>query len=42
MYFQQYIYMGTQAGLYYHYNIPKYELKEKMFGVFKHVNVIEV
>ena len=28
---------GAQAGLYYHYNIPKYELKEKMFGVFKHV-----
>ncbi|MCQ2968758.1 MAG: homoserine O-succinyltransferase [Clostridium sp.] len=28
---------GAQAGLYYHYNIPKYKLKEKMFGVFKHV-----
>ena len=28
---------GAQAGLYYHYNIPKYELNEKMFGVFKHV-----
>jgi len=27
---------GAQAGLYYHYNIPKYELKEKVFGVFKH------
>ncbi|MCC9295869.1 homoserine O-succinyltransferase [Clostridium sp. WLY-B-L2] len=27
---------GAQAGLYYHYGIPKYSLKEKMFGVFKH------
>ncbi|MDI6603864.1 MAG: homoserine O-succinyltransferase [Thermoanaerobacteraceae bacterium] len=31
---------GAQAGLYYHYGIPKYPLKQKMFGVFKHrVNV---
>ena len=27
---------GAQAGLYYHYGIPKHLLKEKMFGVFKH------
>ncbi|MDF2882871.1 MAG: metA [Clostridiaceae bacterium] len=27
---------GAQAGLYYHYGIPKYALKEKMFGVFTH------
>lgn len=27
---------GAQAGLYYHYGIPKYELPEKMFGVFQH------
>lgn len=27
---------GAQAGLYYHYGIPKYPLKEKMFGVFRH------
>ncbi len=27
---------GAQAGLYYHYGIPKYLLKEKMFGNFKH------
>lgn len=27
---------GAQAGLYYHYGIPKYPLKEKMFGVFLH------
>ena len=27
---------GAQAGLYYHYGIPKYQLEQKMFGVFKH------
>ena len=27
---------GAQAGLYYHYGIPKYPLPEKMFGVFPH------
>ena len=27
---------GAQAALYYHYGIPKYDLKEKMFGVFEH------
>lgn len=27
---------GAQAGLYYHYGIPKYPLDEKMFGVFEH------
>ncbi|MGM9612479.1 MAG: homoserine O-succinyltransferase, partial [Butyricicoccus sp.] len=27
---------GAQAGLYYHYGIPKYELSEKMSGVFAH------
>ena len=27
---------GAQAGLYYHYNIPKIPLLEKMFGVFEH------
>ncbi len=27
---------GAQAGLYYHYGIPKIDLKEKMFGVFPH------
>jgi homoserine O-succinyltransferase len=27
---------SSQAGLYYHYNIPKYPLNEKMFGVFSH------
>lgn len=27
---------GAQAALYYHYGIPKHDLKEKMFGVFPH------
>mgnify|MGYP000338767538 FL=1 len=27
---------GAQAGLYYHYNIPKYLLDKKVFGVFPH------
>ncbi|MDR0972845.1 MAG: homoserine O-succinyltransferase [Prevotellaceae bacterium] len=31
-----YICWAAQAGLYYHYGIPKYPLDKKMFGVFKH------
>lgn len=27
---------GAQAGLYYHYQIPKYSLAHKMFGIFPH------
>ena len=27
---------GAQAALYYHYGIQKYDLKQKMFGVFRH------
>lgn len=27
---------GAQAGLYYHYHIPKYSLSKKLFGVFPH------
>ena len=27
---------GAQAGLYYHYGVPKYNLSEKMFGIFPH------
>lgn len=27
---------GAQAGMYYHYGVPKYPLKEKLFGVFEH------
>lgn len=28
---------GAQAGLYYHYGIKKYPLKEKLFGIFPHI-----
>ena len=31
-----YICWAAQAGLYYHYQIPKYPLPAKMFGVFEH------
>ncbi len=31
-----YICWAAQAGLYYHFGIKKYPLKEKMFGVFPH------
>lgn len=27
---------GAQAGLHYHYGVPKYNLTEKMFGIFPH------
>ncbi len=27
---------GAQAGLYYHYGVPKRELPEKLFGVYEH------
>ena len=27
---------GAQAGLYHYYGIPKYRLRQKMFGVFNH------
>lgn len=27
---------GAQAGLYYHYGIPKHQMDEKLFGVFEH------
>ncbi len=30
---------GAQAGLYYHYKIPKYSLPKKLFGVFPHTAV---
>ncbi|MBR1428232.1 MAG: homoserine O-succinyltransferase [Prevotella sp.] len=30
-----YICWAAQAGLYYHYGIPKYPLDKKMFGIFK-------
>lgn len=31
-----YICWGALAGFYYHYGIPKYNLEEKIFGVFPH------
>lgn len=30
-----YICWAAQAGLYYHYGIPKYQLQKKMFGIFE-------
>lgn len=27
---------GAQAGLYYHYGVPKIPLEQKMFGIYKH------
>lgn len=32
---------GAQAGLYYHYGVPKYSVDEKIFGVFKHRLCVE-
>ena len=31
-----YICWAAQAGLYHHYGVPKYELPQKMFGIFPH------
>ncbi len=31
-----YICWAAQAGLYYHYGVPKYPLDKKMFGIFEH------
>lgn len=31
-----YICWAAQAGLYYHYGVPKHDLERKMFGIFKH------
>ncbi len=31
-----YICWGAQAGLYYHYGIPKYALDKKLFGIYPH------
>lgn len=35
-----YICWAAQAGLYYHYGIPKYNLPKKMFGVFPHTSLM--
>ncbi|MDE6518865.1 MAG: homoserine O-succinyltransferase [Ruminococcus sp.] len=32
---------AAQAGLYYHFGIPKYPLKQKMFGIFPHRSEVE-
>lgn len=31
---------GAQAGLYYHYGIPKYPLEQKLSGIFEHRNIM--
>lgn len=36
-----YICWGAQAGLYYHFGIPKYALEQKMFGIFPHKAEVE-
>jgi homoserine O-succinyltransferase len=32
---------GAQAGLYYHYGVPKYTVPQKIFGVYKHHLCVE-
>ena len=32
---------AAQAGLYYHFGVPKYELPQKMFGIFPHKTEVE-
>ena len=32
---------AAQAGLYYHFGVPKYPLKQKMFGIFPHSVEVE-
>lgn len=32
---------GAQAGLYYHYGVPKYDVGSKVFGVFRHHLCVE-
>lgn len=36
VYSSLYICWAAQAGLYYHFGVPKYPLEQKMFGVFPH------
>ncbi len=36
VYSTMHICWGAQAGLYYHYGVPKYDLPAKMFGIFPH------
>jgi homoserine O-succinyltransferase/O-acetyltransferase len=39
VYSSLFICWAAQAGLYHYYNVPKYPLQEKMFGVFEHTHV---
>jgi homoserine O-succinyltransferase len=36
VYSTMHICWGAMAGLYYHFGVPKHDLKEKMFGIFPH------
>ena len=36
-----YICWAAQAGLYYHYGVPKYPLQKKMFGIFSQRKLVE-
>jgi len=36
VYSTMYICWAAQAGLYYHYGIPKYDTADKVFGIFEH------
>ena len=36
-----YICWGAQAGLYYHYGIPKYQLEAKLFGIYPQQVLVE-
>lgn len=41
VYSTMYICWAAMAGLYFHYGVPKYPLKEKLFGVFRHTAEVE-
>ncbi|MCL2052963.1 MAG: homoserine O-succinyltransferase [Oscillospiraceae bacterium] len=41
VYSSMYICWGAQAGLYYHYGVPKHALPGKMFGIFPHKVLVE-
>ena len=36
-----YVCWGAQAGLYYHYGVPKYELDSKLTGIFHHKPLVD-
>lgn len=41
VYSTMYICWAAMAGLYFHYGVPKYPLREKLFGVFRHKAEVE-